>query len=145
MKRDLDDRSITVGSDNVFADIGVSDPDLALKKSDLASKIRDAIREGDWTLTEAAEVMGLDQSHVSAIVHGRVGDYTLDRLIQLVMKLGQTVFVDVVGPDIERSVTRDRSGMVTVRYTAKTTSRTNGKATCKRTNGKAKRARQSVS
>lgn len=144
MKRDLDDESITVGSDNVFADIGVSDPDLAMKKSDLAGRIRDTIRESGWSLTKTAEIMGIDQSHVSAIVRGRVGDFTLDRLIQLVMKLGQSVFVDVVGPDVERSVTRDRSGIVTVRYTAKTTTRANGKATSKRKFGKVKGARQSV-
>jgi len=120
MKNDLDDRSVTVGSGNVFADLGISEPDLAMKKSNVASKIRETIRERAWTQTEAAKAMGIDQPKVSAIVRGRVGDFTLDRLIQLAIKLGQMVYVDVIGPDIERSVTRTR-GVVTIRYSAKAT------------------------
>jgi len=123
MKSDLDDRSVTVGSANVFADLGIPEPDLAMKKTNVASKIRETIREREWTQTEAAKVMGIDQPKVSAIVRGRVGDFTLDRLIQLATKLGQMVYVDVIGPDIERRVTRSR-GVVTIRYSAKVTRKT---------------------
>ena len=127
MKRDMDDTSVTVGSGNVFADLGVTEPEMAMKKSQVASKIRETIQERNWTQTEAAEVMGIDQPKVSAIVRGRVGDFTLDRLIHLVIKLGQSVFLDVVGPNIERNVTRDGAGIVTVRYTAKAAPKTTGK------------------
>jgi len=123
MKSDLDDRSVTVGSANVFADLRIPEPDLAMKKTNVASKIRETIREREWTQTEAAKVMGIDQPKVSAIVRGRVGDFTLDRLIQLATKLGQMVYVDVIGPDIERRVTRSR-GVVTIRYSAKVTRKT---------------------
>ncbi len=126
MKSDSDDRGVTVGSGNVFADLGVIEPDLAKKKSNVASKIQETIRERGWTQTEAAKAMGIDQPKVSAIVRGRVGDFTLDRLIQLATKLGQTVFVDVIGPDIERRVTRSR-GVVTIRYSAKATSKNKAK------------------
>ena len=145
MKRDMDDTSVTVGSGNVFADLGVTEPEMAMKKSQVASKIRETIQERNWTQTEAAEVMGIDQPKVSAIVRGRVGDFTLDRLIQLVMKLGQSVFVDVVGPDVERHVTRGRTGIITVRYSAKVLPRANASPPSKRKPNRAKPTKQIIS
>lgn len=59
MNSDSDDTAITVGSGNIFADLGLAEPDLAMKKFNVASKIRETIRQRDWTQTEAAEFMGI--------------------------------------------------------------------------------------
>jgi predicted XRE-type DNA-binding protein len=91
MLRDLDDTSITVGSGNVFADIGVRDPELALAKAQFASRIRQIIGERGWTQSKAAKVMGVDQPKVSAIVRGRLRSFTLDRLLTYLARLNVTV------------------------------------------------------
>jgi predicted XRE-type DNA-binding protein len=91
MKRDLDDTSVTVGSGNVFADIGVTDPELALAKSQLASRIAFVIRARGWTQKRAAKEMGVDQPKVSAIVRGRLSNFTVDRLLHLLGRLGEAV------------------------------------------------------
>ena len=91
MKRDLDNTSVTVSSGNVFADIGVRDPDLALAKALFASEIRSIIRKRGWTQARAAEILGVDQPKVSAIVRGRLRSFTLDRLLTYLARLNVTV------------------------------------------------------
>src|SRR5436309_12922745 len=91
MKQDMDDCSVTEGSGNIFADLGVSEPDLALKKSELAAKIRETIEANEWTQAQAAAKMGIDQPKVSAIVRGRLEDFSIDRLLVGLERLGQGV------------------------------------------------------
>ena len=54
------------GSGNVFADLGIPNPDLALAKAELVQRIRDLITERNLTQAKAADLLGLDQPKVSA-------------------------------------------------------------------------------
>src|SRR5436305_702243 len=83
------------GSGNVFADLGLPNPDLALAKAELVQRIRDLIAERKLTQTKAAELLGLDQPKVSALVRGHVQGYTLDRLFRFLNALGQRVEITV--------------------------------------------------
>ncbi len=58
------------GSGNVFADLGIPNPDLALAKAELVRRIRDVIAERKLTQAKAAELLGLDQPKVSTLVRG---------------------------------------------------------------------------
>ena len=60
------------GSGNVFADLGFSNPDLALAKAELVQRIREQIVEHKLTQVKAAKLLGLDQPKVSALIRGRV-------------------------------------------------------------------------
>jgi predicted XRE-type DNA-binding protein len=91
MQNGLDDTTVTVGSGNVFADIGVANPELALKKAQLAARIAETIRARGWTQTNAAAAMGIDQPKVSDILRGRLAAYSLDRLIDYLERLGTKV------------------------------------------------------
>jgi len=75
------------GSGNVFADIGVPDPELALLKAQVAIAIELAIERKAITQREAGEIMGIPSSKVSNIVCGRVRGYTLDRLFTYLKRL----------------------------------------------------------
>src|SRR5438067_8595793 len=77
------------GSGNVFADLGLPNPDLALAKAELVQCIRDLIAERKLTQAKAAKLLGLDQPKVSALVSGRVEGYSIDRLFRLLNALGQ--------------------------------------------------------
>src|SRR5438876_7902742 len=76
------------GSGNVFADLGLSNPDLALAKAELVQRIRDLIAERKLTQVEAAKLLGLDQPKVSALMRGRVAGYSIDRLFRFLNALG---------------------------------------------------------
>src|SRR5256886_16009678 len=83
------------GSGNVFADLGLPNPDLALAKAELVQRIRDLIAERKLTQVKAAKVLGLDQPKVSALVRGRVEGYSIDRLFRFLTALGQRVEITV--------------------------------------------------
>lgn len=83
--------SITEGSRNVFADMGVAEPEQALAKAKLAGKIAAAIEEEKLTQTEAAERLGTDQAKVSAIVRGRLDQFSTERLLQYAQMIGYDV------------------------------------------------------
>ena len=83
------------GSGNVFADLGFSNPDLALAKAELVQRIRELIEERKLTQTKAAKLLGLDQPKVSALMRGRVEGYSIDRLFRFLTALGQRVEITV--------------------------------------------------
>jgi predicted XRE-type DNA-binding protein len=51
---------LTWSSGNVFADLGLDDPDLLLAKADLAIAITGIIRERGLTQAAAARALGVD-------------------------------------------------------------------------------------
>jgi len=89
-------------SGNVFADLGLPNPELALAKAKLVRRIRDIIFERGLTQTVAAKLLGLDQPKVSALVRGRVDGYSLDRLFRFLNILGQHVEITVTPIDPDR-------------------------------------------
>lgn len=86
-----EDQDYIIGSGNVFADLGHPDPDTALAKADIAGRIAAIIAERGWTQTRAAEALGLAQPHVSNLVRGRLRDFSLERLMVLLTRLGEDV------------------------------------------------------
>lgn len=67
-------------SGNVFADLGLPDPDEHLAKAQLASRISDIIDDQGLTQIEAAKMLGVDQPKVSALVCGRLAGFSMERL-----------------------------------------------------------------
>jgi predicted XRE-type DNA-binding protein len=86
---------IEQGSGNVFADLGFSNPDLALAKAELVQRIRELIKERKLSQVSAAKLLGIDQPKVSALVRGRVEGYSIDRLFRFLTALGQRVEITV--------------------------------------------------
>ena len=91
-------------SGNVFADLGVAEPEEELAKAQLASHIRDTIKRRRLTQIRAAQLMGLDQPKVSALMNGRLAGFSSDRLMRFLAALGQDVEIVVKG----RSRNRER-------------------------------------
>ena len=52
---------VQMGSDNIFADLGLANPEERLAKAELASRITEAIRQRRLTQTATAELLGIDQ------------------------------------------------------------------------------------
>ena len=85
----------TLGSGNVFADIGVRDPEGMLVKAELSARIVDIIRERGLTPTAAARILGVDQPKVSQLFRGDIRQYTIDRLVRFVTLLQHDVRIRV--------------------------------------------------
>ncbi len=83
--------AVTPSSGNVFADIGVFESDEELAKAQLASRIREIIRRSRLTQVAAAAVMGIDQPKVSSLLSGRLANFSSERLMRLLIRLGQDV------------------------------------------------------
>lgn len=78
-------------SGNVFADLGVDNPEEALAKSELARQIAKIIKEKKLTQKQAAEILDIDQPKISALIRGRLRSFSLERLIKFLNELGQDV------------------------------------------------------
>ena len=85
------DTTVTPGSGNVFADLGVDAPEEAQIKAQLVREIRGLLAARDLTQSEAGALLGLAQSDVSAILNGRVHRFSLERLLRCVRRLGREV------------------------------------------------------
>ena len=66
-----DDFRIEEGSGNVFADLGLPNPEERLTKADLAMQIADGIRSRRLTQAKAAALFGIDQPKISRLLGGR--------------------------------------------------------------------------
>jgi predicted XRE-type DNA-binding protein len=86
---------VTASSGNVFADMGLPEPEEELTKAQLASHLREAIERQNLTQVAAAELMGIGQSKVSAILNGRLANFSSERLMRLLTTLGQDVEITI--------------------------------------------------
>jgi predicted XRE-type DNA-binding protein len=82
-------------SGNVFADLGFAEPEEELTKTQLATQIRQVIRRRRLTQVHAASLMGIDQPKVSALLNGRLENFSSERLMRLLTTLGQDVDITV--------------------------------------------------
>ena len=81
------DPVVEISNGNVFADLGLPDADELLAKAELAHEICAIIQREGLTPREAAGRMGIDQPKVSAIRHGRLKDFSTDRLVRFLNSL----------------------------------------------------------
>ena len=85
----------TKSTGNVFADMGFKDANERLVKADLAIKITKIIKDQYLRQEDAAEFLGLNQPKISAIANGRLKDFSIGRLIDILMKLNQDIEINV--------------------------------------------------
>ncbi len=109
---------VTASSGNVFADLGFAEPEEELTKAQLASHLRRLLKRQGLTQASAAERMGIDQPKVSALLNGRLANFSSGRLMRLLTALGQDVDI-VVRPMSSRpgrsASNRTRHGRIRAR------------------------------
>jgi predicted XRE-type DNA-binding protein len=88
-------KKVTASSGNVFADLGFANPEQELLKAKLVREIRGILKRRKLTQTKAAAMLGLKQPDVSALVAGRVGKFSIDRLVRCLDRLDHKVDVVV--------------------------------------------------
>ena len=95
VKKREDKIRVKPGSGNVFADLGFDEPEEELTRAQLASHIRQIIKRRRLTQATAASLMGIDQPKVSALVNGRLANFSSERLMRLLTALGQDVEITI--------------------------------------------------
>jgi len=73
--------SMTMSSGDVFRDIGIELGERERQKVDIAVTICQRLEELRLTVTEAAEILGIDRAKVVAITRGRLGGFSVERLL----------------------------------------------------------------
>ena len=103
MGKKLEERiKVTRGSGNVFADMGLPEPEEELTKAQLAAHIEDTIKRRRLTQAKAAAMMGIDQPKVSALINGRLDNFSSERLMRLLTRLGQDVEIRILATQPRR-------------------------------------------
>ena len=92
MRREGD---FVISSGNVFADLGFENPEEELAKAKLTYQISRIIADHGWTQEQAAEVLGIDQPKVSALVRGRLSGFSIERLMRFLNALDHDVTITV--------------------------------------------------
>src|SRR5690349_5397383 len=90
---------ISESSGNVFADLGLANSEQELLKARLTLQIYRTIKDRKLTQAQAGEVLGIKQPHVSNLMRGQSGAFSVERLMD---------FLTALGHDIEIAVTPSR-------------------------------------
>jgi predicted XRE-type DNA-binding protein len=87
----------TQGTTNVYADLGDPDADEMLVKAQLATQIAEIIKRHRLTQSEAAEIVGLPQPKLSAMLRGQFRGISASKMLHCLTRLGRDIKI-VVGP-----------------------------------------------
>ena len=94
-QEDIEKIAFEVGSDNIFADIGVDNAEEELTKAELAWEIDHIIKKRKLTQERAAKIMGINQPKVSALLHRKLSGFSVERLMHFLNQLGQDIDIVV--------------------------------------------------
>ncbi|MEG3928282.1 helix-turn-helix transcriptional regulator [Microcoleus sp. D3_18a_C4] len=97
MSKEMD---IQVSSGNIFADLGMPNADEMLMKAELVRQINQIITQRKLNQLQAAEVLGIDQPKVSALMRGKLTGFSTERLFRFLNALGCDVQI-VVKPKLK--------------------------------------------
>ncbi len=93
---------VTRSSGNVFADLGLPNPEERLAKAQLALEIGRILKQRKLTQRAAATLMGIDQPKVSHLLHGRLSGFSTERLMGFLTALGRDIEIVVRTPPRRR-------------------------------------------
>jgi len=83
------------GSGNVFADLGLPNPEQELVKAQLTLQIYTILKSSGMTQVEIAKILGVQQPQVSLLMRNRAGNFSVGRLMEFLTALRQDVEITV--------------------------------------------------
>jgi predicted XRE-type DNA-binding protein len=106
-----------VSKDNVFEDLGLDDSEEMRARSDLLSEVVYIIRKSGLPQKEVAVILNISQPKTSALLSGKINDFSTDTLMQYLTLLGCCVEIRVQ-PRHRLSRTVKRGKMVVQKRTS---------------------------
>jgi predicted XRE-type DNA-binding protein len=86
---------VTEGSGNVFADLGLPNPEEELLKAQLTLQIYTILKDSGMRQVEIAKILGVQQPQVSLLMRNRAGNFSVGRLMEFLMILRRDVEITV--------------------------------------------------
>jgi predicted XRE-type DNA-binding protein len=86
---------VSKSSGNVFADLGIPNPEEHLLKAALVRRIAIAMKERDLSQTTTAELLDVTQPDVSKMLRGHFRQFSVERLMRFLVALGLNVEIVV--------------------------------------------------
>jgi len=83
------------GSENVFKDLGLPNPEQELLKAQLTLQIHSILKSSGMTQAEIAKVLGVQQPQVSLLMRNRAGSFSVGRLMEFLTALRRDVEITV--------------------------------------------------
>ena len=90
-------------SENVFADIGLPDPELHLAKARIVQTLSRIIRAKGMTQVEVGARLGLSQPKVFALLSGQFRGYSIERLLRFANALNHNVHIVIEAGEAEEA------------------------------------------
>lgn len=87
----MNKKKVTPSSGNVFEDLGLPDAEEYQAKANLALRIVEIIQTRRLSQTKAAQILGVDQPKISALMRGKLDGFSIERLIRFLNTLGRDV------------------------------------------------------
>jgi len=84
-----------ITTDNIFADLGLKNAEELKTRSDLMSEVVRIIRNSELTQKEIAKILGISAPKVSALMTGKINDFSNDTLVQYLSLLGCNIEIRV--------------------------------------------------
>ena len=94
-QRSIEEIECEASSGNVFADLGIENPEEELTKAKLVWEIEQIIKKRKLTQVAAAKAMGINQPKVSALIRRKLDGFSVERLIHFLNALGQDIDIIV--------------------------------------------------
>jgi predicted XRE-type DNA-binding protein len=95
MSAELENTTVINSTGNVFADLDLPATDKDMLKVYIAHAITVTLRERKLTQEDAAKIINADQAKVSALMRGRLNQFSVERLINYLILLGRDIDVKV--------------------------------------------------
>ena len=105
--------NVESGSDNVFVDLKLPDPDERQLRVQLAVRLNDLLAAEGLSQAAAAKRMGIAQPHVSELKHYKLGRFSSERLLHYITLLNRDVEI-FIRPRIGSASQSSSAGVVTV-------------------------------
>ena len=86
---------VTQSSGNIFADLGLPNPEQELLKAQLTLQIHTILKSSGMTQAEIAKILGVQQPQVSLLMRNRTGNFSVGRLMEFLTALRQDVEITV--------------------------------------------------
>ncbi|MGB8988676.1 MAG: helix-turn-helix transcriptional regulator [Candidatus Sulfotelmatobacter sp.] len=86
---------VTEGSGNVFADLGLPNPEQEMLKAQLTLQIYTILKDSGMTQAEIAKILGVQQPQVSLLMRNRAGNFSVGRLMEFLTALRRDVEITV--------------------------------------------------
>lgn len=86
---------MSLAAGNVFADLGLPNPDTELLRAELTRQIWSALKASAMTQAEAAHRLGVKQPDISRLMSASPTRFSVERLLRMLNALGNDVTISI--------------------------------------------------